>query len=160
MKIRLIKIKKIHQEVKNQKIPTRNMVPLISPDDNIPTFRVQIGAFNRKISKSVFKGIPNVVGVKGDDGLYRFFSGSYIDKSEAAAHKVDLSLNGYNDAFLVAFQNGKRITLKEAGFEVNDNFKENMNMSSNISSNPLLILKWLDLEFKLVHLKKKFQNLF
>ena len=89
------------------------MVPLIIPDDNIPTFRVQIGAFNRKISKSVFKGIPNVVGVRGDDGLYRFFSGSYIDKSEAAAHKVDLSLNGYNDAFLVAFQNGKRITLKK-----------------------------------------------
>ena len=124
------------QEVKKENT-NENMVPLIIPDDNIPTFRVQIGAFNRKISKSVFKGIPNVVGVKGDDGLYRFFSGSYIDKSEAAAHKVDLSLNGYNDAFLVAFQNGKRITLKEAGFEVNDNFKENMNMSSNISSTPI-----------------------
>ena len=114
-----------------------NMVPVIATNDNVPTFRVQIGAFNRKISKSVFKGIPNVVGIKGDDGLYRFFSGSYIDKSEAASHKVDLSLSGYNDAFLVAFQNGKRITLKEAGFEVNDNFKENIEISSNISSTPI-----------------------
>ena len=114
-----------------------NMVPVIITNDNVPTFRVQIGAFNRKISKSVFRGIPNVVGIKGDDGLYRFFSGSYIDKSEAASHKVDLSLSGYNDAFLVAFQSGKRITLKEAGFEVNDNFKENIEISSNISSTPI-----------------------
>ena len=114
-----------------------DMVPVISPDDNAPTFRVQIGAFNRKIQKSVFKGIPNVVGIKGDDGLYRFFSGSYSDKSEAASHKIDLSLSGYNDAFLVAFQNGKRITLKEAGFEVNENFKENLEISSKASENPI-----------------------
>ena len=114
-----------------------DMVPVISPDDNAPTFRVQIGAFNRKIQKSVFKGIPNVVGIKGDDGLYRFFSGSYSDKSEAASHKIDLSLSGYNDAFLVAFQNGKRITLKEAGFEVNENFKENLEISSEASENPI-----------------------
>ena len=105
--------------------------------DNAPTFRVQIGAFNRKILKSVFKDIPNVVGIKGDDGLYRFFSGSYIDKSKAASHKVDLSLSGYNDAFLVAFQKGKRITLKEAGFEVNDSFKENLEVSSKASENPI-----------------------
>ena len=114
-----------------------DMVPVINPDDNAPTFRVQIGAFNRKIQKSVFKGIPNVVGIKGEDGLYRFFSGSYTDKSEAASHKVDLSLSGYNDAFLVAFQNGKRITLKEAGFEVNENFKENLEISSKASENPI-----------------------
>ena len=85
-------------------------VKLIEPNDNSPTFRVQIGAFNRKIKKSIFKDIPNVVGIKGDDGLYRFFSGSYTDKSQAASHKVDLTLTGYNDAFIVAFQNGKRIT--------------------------------------------------
>ena len=114
-----------------------NMVPVINPYDNAPTFRVQIGAFNRKIQKSVFKGIPNVVGIKGDDGLYRFFSGSFTDKSKAASHKVDLSLSGYNDAFLVAFQNGKRITLKEAGFEVSENFKENLEISSKASENPI-----------------------
>ena len=114
-----------------------NMVPVINPYDNAPTFRVQIGAFNRKIQKSVFKGIPNVVGIKGDDGLYRFFSGSFTDKSKAASHKVDLSLSGYNDAFLVAFQNGKRITLKEAGFKVSENFKENLEISSKASENPI-----------------------
>ena len=112
-------------------------VPVIEPNDNSPTFRVQIGAFNRKIKKSIFKDIPNVVGIKGDDGLYRFFSGSYIDKSKAASHKVDLTLTGYNDAFIVAFQNGKRITLKEAGFEVKKDFSENLELSSTPSENPI-----------------------
>ena len=112
-------------------------VPVIEPNDNLPTFRVQIGAFNRKIKKSIFKDIPNVVGIKGDDGLYRFFSGSYTDKSKAASHKVDLTLTGYNDAFIVAFQNGTRITLKEAGFEVKKNFSENIELSSTPSENPI-----------------------
>ena len=112
-------------------------VPVIEPNDNLPTFRVQIGAFNRKIKKSIFKDIPNLVGIKGDDGLYRFFSGSYTDKSKAASHKVDLTLTGYNDAFIVAFQNGKRITLKEAGFEVKKDFSENLELSSTPSENPI-----------------------
>ena len=117
--------------------PSSEYVPVIQPNDNSPTFRVQIGAFNRKIKKSIFKDIPNVVGIKGDDGLYRFFSGSYTDKSKAASHKVDMTLTGYNDAFIVAFQNGKRISLKEAGFEVKKNFLENLEVSSTPSENPI-----------------------
>ena len=61
----------------------------------------------------------------------------YIDKSKAASHKVDLTLTGYNDAFIVAFQNGKRITLKEAGFEVKKDFSENLEVSSTPSENPI-----------------------
>ena len=117
--------------------PSSEYVPVIQPNDNSPTFRVQIGAFNRKIKKSIFKDILNVVGIKGDDGLYRFFSGSYTDKSKAASHKVDMTLTGYNDAFIVAFQNGKRISLKEAGFEVKKNFSENLEVSSTPSENPI-----------------------
>ena len=126
----------------NDKFSTINensseFVPPKKPNDNSPTFRVQIGAFNRKIKKSIFKDIPNVVGLKGDDGLYRFFSGSYTDKSKAASHKVELTVTGYNDAFIVAFQNGKRITLKEAGFEVKKKFTENLDISSTPPKNQI-----------------------
>ena len=129
-------------ELINDKSSTINVnssefVPPKKPNDNSPTFRVQIGAFNRKIKKSIFKDIPNVVGLKGDDGLYRFFSGSYTDKSKAASHKVELTVTGYNDAFIVAFQNGKRITLKEAGFEVKKKFTENLDISSTPSKNQI-----------------------
>jgi len=119
------------------KSESEDFIPLIKTNDNSPTFRVQIGAFNRKIKKYIFKDIPNVVGIKGDDGLYRFFSGSFTNKSKAASHKIDLTLSGYYDAFIVAFQNGKRITLKEAGFEVTKDFSENLKLSSTPSKNPI-----------------------
>jgi len=113
------------------------LIPVIDVENEEASFRVQIGAFSRKISKTVFKGLPNLVSVKGDDGLYRFFSGSYVDKDKAASHKVDLSTSGYNDAFIVAFKDGKRITLKEAGFEVDSNYTENIELSSTPSLNAI-----------------------
>ena len=117
---------------------SKDVVPLITPpNDDSPVLRVQIGAFNRRMKKSVFNGMPNVVGIKGDDGLYRFYSGSFTDKFKAAQHKVDLTLSGYNDAFIVAFQKGKRISLKEAGFDVKKNFTENLEVSTTLSGNQI-----------------------
>jgi hypothetical protein len=113
------------------------LIPVINVSDQEASFRVQIGAFSKKISKKVFKGLPDLVSVKGDDGLYRFFSGSYVDKDKAASHKVDLSTSGYNDAFIVAFKDGKRITLREAGFEVDSNYTENIQLSSTPSLNAI-----------------------
>ena len=55
-----------------------DLVPVINPDNQEASFRVQIGAFRRKVSKLVFKDLPDVVSVKGDDGFYRFFSGSFV----------------------------------------------------------------------------------
>ena len=133
------KILPLDQEEIDEIMNTTEISPDKSPtsNENPPTFRVQIGAFNRKIKKSIFKDIPNVVGLKGDDGLYRFFSGSYTDKTKAASHKVELTFTGYNDAFIVAFQNGKRITLTEAGFEINKKFTENLDVSLTPSENPI-----------------------
>ena len=117
---------------------SKDVVPLITPPNNdSPVLRVQIGAFNRRMKKSVFNGMPNVVGIKGDDGLYRFYSGSFTDKFKAAQHKVDLTLSGYNDAFIVAFQKGKRISLKEAGFDVKKNFTEDLEVSTTLSGNQI-----------------------
>jgi hypothetical protein len=123
---------------KTSKNISKDVVPLITPpNDDSPVLRVQIGAFNRRMKKSVFNGMPNVVGIKGDDGLYRFYSGSFTDKFKAAQHKVDLTLSGYNDAFIVAFQKGKRISLKEAGFDVKKNFTENLEVSTTLSGNQI-----------------------
>ena len=110
-------------------------VPVIDPETQLASFRIQIGAFSRKISKSVFGDLPDVVSVRGDDGLYRYFSGSYTDKAKAATHKVNLTTSGYNDAFIVAFKDGKRVTLREAGFEVKPGVVEDLSVSSTPSTN-------------------------
>ena len=112
-------------------------VPVIDPETQLASFRIQIGAFSRKISKSVFADLPEVVSVKGDDGLYRYFSGSYTDKVKAASHKVNLTTSGYNDAFIVAFKDGKRVTLREAGFDVKPGLVEDITLSSTPSVNAI-----------------------
>ena len=89
-------------------------------------YRVQVGAFQRKLSQNVFKELQDLVYVKGDDNLYRYYTGAFTDKSNAAMHKVNMSTTGYNGAFIVAFKDGERISLADAGFEVNPDFVDNI----------------------------------
>jgi len=79
------------------------------------TVRVQLGAYRQKLSKNIFDGVPDLVVLTGDDGLTRYYTGSYTDVNEAARHKVNMLLKGFDGAFLVAFKDGKRVSLKEAG---------------------------------------------
>ena len=125
----------VANESQNNETGDDEFVPVIDPETQLASFRIQIGAFSRKISKSVFADLPEVVSVKGDDGLYRYFSGSYTDKSKAASHKVNLTTSGYNDAFIVAFKDGKRVTLREAGFDVKPGLTEDISLSSTPSAN-------------------------
>lgn len=77
--------------------------------------RVQLGAFRYKLSENIFKEIPDLVVIKGDDGLTRYYTGSFNNVNPAAAHKVQMLLSGFEGAFLVAFRGGKRISMTEAG---------------------------------------------
>lgn len=78
-------------------------------------YRVQIGAFEKPLSKDVFSGVRDLIVLTGTDGLTRYVSGSYSDLKSAADHKVNLLLEGFEGAFITAYRGGKRITLGEAG---------------------------------------------
>lgn len=78
-------------------------------------YRVQIGAFENPLSRDIFNDVHNLITIKGDDGLTRYVSGSFENLQEAANHKVDLLLEGFEGAFVTAYRGGKRITLTEAG---------------------------------------------
>ncbi|MBK8497865.1 MAG: SPOR domain-containing protein [Flavobacteriales bacterium] len=84
-------------------------------DNRDITIRVQLGAFREKLSKNIFSGITDLVTIKGDDGLTRYYTGSYTDVNKAASHKVNMLTKGFDGAFLVAFRSGKRVSMKEAG---------------------------------------------
>jgi cell division protein FtsN len=77
--------------------------------------RVQLGAYRQKLSKNIFEGVPDLVVIKGDDGLTRYYTGSFTDVNDAAKHKVNMLMKGFDGAFLVAFKDGKRVSLKQAG---------------------------------------------
>lgn len=87
-------------------------------------YRVQIGAFKKELSSSVFGDADNVVFTKGKDGLYRYYSGSFDDKNSAAKHRIKMLTKGYEGAFIVAFKDGERVKLGDSGFEVNEGHED------------------------------------
>jgi len=101
-------------------------------------YRVQIGAFTKRISRKAFAQLEGLEEVKGADGLYRYYSGSFTDKTEAAKHRIKILSHGYSGAFMVAFKGGKRISLEEAGFEVQENFKDEVVESSEPTKDVLV----------------------
>lgn len=98
-------------------------------------YRVQLGAYKNKLSPSVFKQAGKILELKTEDGYYKYSSGSYKTLADAAAHKAELVYEGYEDAFIAAYQNGKRVALNTVGATYsNKNYKENLNESSNTGS--------------------------
>ncbi len=100
-------------------------------------YKVQIGAFSKKLSGNVFRETPDLAYLKGDDGLWRYYSGTFSDKNSAAKHRIDMLEDGYHGSFIVAFNDGERLTLNEAGYEVNPNYNDTKVESSVPTENAI-----------------------
>ena len=77
--------------------------------------RVQLGAFRKRLSKSVFHDINDLIEIKTEDGWYKYSTGAFKTIDEAAKHKANMILKGYQDAFITAYKNGNRVSILEAG---------------------------------------------
>jgi hypothetical protein len=98
-------------------------------------YRVQLGAYKNKLSKSMFKNVGNVIEMKTEDGYYRYASGIHKTMNDAAHHRAELVLEGYSDAFITAYKNGKRIPLSEAGATYEDKaYKEDIKETHTTAS--------------------------
>ena len=78
-------------------------------------FTVQFSTLNKKLSVTdkAFKGIKDVA-VYESNGAYRYTSGHFTTKNEATARQTELQNKGYTDAFIIAFVNGERVSVKQA----------------------------------------------
>lgn len=88
-----------------------NPIPLDSklPDGLI--YKVQLGAFKNAIPQDIFKGISPIMGETTPKGFIRYTAGIFVKYETADAVKEELKRMGFKDAFVVAFNNGKRIPL-------------------------------------------------
>ena len=77
-------------------------------------FRVQIGAFKTQLPNNTFRGLSPLNAETTPSGFYRYTAGNFNKYEVANAVKNDLRGIGYRDAFVVAYYNGKRISLAEA----------------------------------------------
>lgn len=108
-------IKTILEDEKNN--PDKNITPVnnTNPVAGQPVFRVQIGAYNKRISSNVFKDVPDLVYVTGDDGITRYYSGYFTDLTQVTKHQIGMYEKGHKHAFVTAFKDGKRVSLTDAG---------------------------------------------
>jgi len=102
-------------------------------------FRVQLGAYTKKLSSSVFKNAGDVVELKTEDGLYKYHSGSYTSIQDAIRQKEELLKRGYKGIFVVAYKDKKRVPLSSVSNGIiqskNENLEEPKARASGIDKN-------------------------
>ncbi len=92
-----------------------NPIPVNAPLPEGLVFKVQIGAFFTPVKSNTFKGLAPVSAEKLEGSkYYRYFVGMFYSEEAANMVRDYIRPQGYNDAFVVAFYNGKRIALFEA----------------------------------------------
>jgi hypothetical protein len=79
-------------------------------------YTVQIGAFQRMLPASYFTETFHVspVNMEQSAGLNKYTTGSYTAYQSAHDNRNTIRNQGISDAFVVAYNNGKRITVQEA----------------------------------------------
>lgn len=97
-------------------------------------YRVQLGAFKNKISSSVFNTSAGVLELKTGESVYRYVTKGYRTIEEAASVRADLVVQGYSDAFVTAYKEGKRIPLNQTKATVDKKYKEDLNEEKIFSS--------------------------
>jgi len=107
-------------KVEGLDIKTTNAYSASKPipiDEKIPDgliFKVQIGAFKTPLPNNTFKGLSPIIAQTTPSGYIRYMAGDFNKYESANAVKNDLRSLGYNDAFVVVYYNGVRITIAEA----------------------------------------------
>ena len=97
-------------------------------------YRVQLGAFKHRISTQVFNTNAGVLELKTGDNTYRYVTKGYKTIEEAAATRADLVIQGYSDAFVTAYKDGKRIPMNQTKATVEKSYKEDLSENKMFSS--------------------------
>ena len=78
-------------------------------------FTVQFASRDKKVADTNkdFKGVKEV-NVYEYNGAFRYISGRFTTKADATKRQAEVRALGYSDAFVIAFINGERGTIKQA----------------------------------------------
>ncbi|MFN5621211.1 MAG: hypothetical protein ACK478_07905, partial [Flavobacteriales bacterium] len=77
-------------------------------------YKVQIGAFRNDIPQNLYDQFAPISGERLNTGITRYTAGFFVQFDNAKQVKQQIRAMGYNDAFIVAYRDGKRIPLYEA----------------------------------------------
>jgi len=79
------------------------------------SFKVQLSASGKKLElvPSNFKGLSNI-SIASEGSLYKYMYGDTSNYEEAKRLLAEAKAKGYAQAFLIAFKNGKKVSVQEA----------------------------------------------
>jgi hypothetical protein len=103
----------------NTSLPVKNTVstdaPVAGSEISI-LYRVQILALQHPITVETVKvdGVDGKVYSTKANDLTRYYMGEFHDLGSANQFREELVKNGFEDACIVAYKNGSRITIKES----------------------------------------------
>ena len=103
-------------------------------DDDV-TYSVQVGVFGGLRTSARLNNIQDLFYDRTSKGYYRYFSGMYNNEKNAIASRDKIRVGGIKDAFIVAFRNGKRISITKARSYVkpSDNTKQVTSLEENVA---------------------------
>ena len=132
--------KKLDQDIfRTTEVPTYKSTKEIPVDAELPTglvYKVQIGAFRKEPSKKYFERFAPVSGESLNNGITRFMVGYFTNYTPAnTAKKKVRGMGDYKDAFVVAYYNGKRISIGKARSLEKENAVKESNTIELISEN-------------------------
>ena len=93
--------------------PTKKVTTTPKKTSSEVEFKIQIAASKKKLPTSTFKGVEDVESLF-IDGYYKYYYGNSSSLSGIKKLLPEVKSKGYKDAWVVAFKNGKRISIKEA----------------------------------------------
>jgi N-acetylmuramoyl-L-alanine amidase len=100
--------------VKSSEIQETNK-PIIKKDTLGSIFKIQLSASKKRLALEPknFKGLRDVSSVY-EDNIYKYLYGETSDYENAKNQLREVKSKGYDSAFVIAFKNGKRISVQEA----------------------------------------------
>lgn len=80
-------------------------------------YKIQIASTKKHVEKVPFDNLETVgeVEIRQEDDLYKFVVGGYLSLEEAITEQGRIRAEGFKGAFVVAYQNGKRVNLSKIG---------------------------------------------
>lgn len=97
-------------------------------------YRVQLGAYKNRISRQVFKNVGTVLELKSDNDVFIYATKGFKTIQQAADLKANLVIEGYGDAFITAYKDGKRIPMSQTKATVESSEKEDITSLPTFSS--------------------------
>jgi N-acetylmuramoyl-L-alanine amidase len=105
-------------EVKKPDLKKPEPKEVVKPEPEVTaevSFKVQLSASGKKVdtTPSNFKGLSSV-GVISEGALYKYTYGNTSNYDEAKRLLAEAKAKGYTSAFVIAFKNGKKVSVQEA----------------------------------------------